>query len=36
MDTALEAVTREGLTPDGDIWLDLGWRDRPGKLYQID
>ena len=35
LDTALEAVTREGLTPDEDIFLDLGWRDRPGKLYQI-
>ena len=35
LDTALEAVTREGLTPEEDIFLDLGWRDRPGKLYQI-
>ena len=35
LNTALEAVTREGLTPEEDIFLDLGWRDRPGKLYQI-
>ncbi len=36
METALNAVTRAGLHPDEDIFLDLGWRDRPGKLYQIE
>ena len=36
MDTALAAVTREGLVPDEDIFLDLGWRDHPGKVYRID
>ena len=36
MDTALNAVVREGLTPNEDIFLDLGWREHPGLVYQIE
>ena len=36
MDTALKAVTGQGLIPEQDVWLDLGWRDHPGHRYQID
>lgn len=35
MDTALEAFVQEGLSPDEDVFLDLGWRDHPGKVYRI-
>ncbi len=35
METALQAVTGQGLTPNEDIWLDLGWRDHPGQVYEL-
>ncbi len=36
MDTSLDILTREGITPNQDVCLYMAWRDHVGQSYTID
>ena len=35
MDTSLNILMREGITPNEDISLYMAWRDHVGQVYSI-